>query len=148
MIDHLLDEAANRLSNMHLNVPPEFMIELKAIKGSRDGPIGRRREIFNYCLLNHYRDGEEYMSYHTDDESSLHPYFPIASVSFGSTRSFDIRPRKKEDAGKKSRVDRIPLGDGDLLVMFPPMQDYYEHGIPVEKRALGDRINLTFRRVK
>ncbi|KAL7506861.1 hypothetical protein ACHAXN_004075 [Cyclotella atomus] len=148
MMNHLLDAAANHSNSMHMHVSPEFMDEIKAVKESRDAPIGSRREIFNYCLLNHYRNGEEYMSYHTDDESSLHANFPIASVSFGSTRNFDIRPRNKDEAGKKSRLDRIPLGDGDLLVMFPPMQEYYEHGIPVEKRVVGDRINLTFRRVR
>ena len=143
-----------------LIVPLEFMAELKAIKKSRDDEPDsinndnnsinnkNRREIFNYCLLNHYRNGEEYMSYHTDDESTLHPQYPIASVSLGSTRNFDIRSRTKDASGKKGRLDRIPLGDGDLLLMFPPMQKYYEHGIPVEKRVMEDRINLTFRCVK
>ena len=101
------------------------------------------------------------MSYHSDDESSLCPYSPIASVSFGVTRSFDIRHKKKlltkdnsssgsssnKNDKKRSRIARIPLGDGDVLLMFPPMQEHYEHSIPVEKRVIGERINLTFRRL-
>lgn len=151
LLEHLLDDSAkyHRKSKHDLIVPPEFMAELKAIKESRDDPDGSdKREIFNYCLLNHYRNGEEYMGYHADHESTLHPHYPIASVSLGSARNFDIRARTKDANGKKLRLDRIPLGDGDLLLMFPPMQEYYEHGIPVEKRVAEDRINLTFRCVK
>jgi alkylated DNA repair dioxygenase AlkB len=88
------------------------------------------------------------MGYHADDEATLDHTAPIASVSFGVTRSFDIRPRKKMSDGKKSRLARISLGDGDLLVMLSPMQEHYEHAIPVEKRVSGERINLTFRRIR
>ena len=147
IMGHLLDESAKHFNNKQFIVPREFLCELQTIKESRDEG-DNKREIFNYCLLNHYRHGEEYMGYHADDEPSLHPYYPIASVSLGSTRNFDIRHRKKNDDGKRPRLERIPLGDGDLLLMFSPMQEYYEHGIPVEKRVLGDRINLTFRRVE
>ncbi|KAL7485796.1 hypothetical protein ACHAW6_011390 [Cyclotella cf. meneghiniana] len=142
-------EAPLNIGSKHFAVPPEFLGVLKDVEDSKNDPKDRSRsEIFNYCLLNHYRNGEEYMSYHSDDESSLHPHYPIASVSLGCTRSFDIRQRKKGETGtKKSRMNRIPLGDGDLLLMFPPMQEHYEHCIPAEKHVVGGRINLTFRRV-
>lgn len=87
------------------------------------------------------------MGYHSDDEASLDVQIPIASVSLGITRHFDIRPRKEGMHSKRSRVARIDLGDGDLLCMFHPMQNHFEHSIPVEKRVSGERINLTFRRV-
>ena len=129
-----------------LPISRDFIDLLNSTKhGTGDG-----KEIFNYCLCNHYRNGEEYMGFHADDEGSLDPHTPIASVSFGVTRNFDIRARKKKkngDAGGRPRLARIALGDGDLLLMFPPMQDHYEHSIPVEKRAAGERINLTFRRI-
>ena len=146
MLHHLLlHESVTTTNKEHLVIPLEFLDALRTIQQSNR--TGKRPEIFNYCLLNHYRNGEEYMSYHTDDESSLHPQYPIASVSFGSTRNFDIRLRRKDDTGKRSRLERIPLGDGDVLIMFPPMQTYYEHGVPVQKLVDGERINLTFRRV-
>mmetsp|Transcript_14477 Transcript_14477/g.21339 ORF Transcript_14477/g.21339 Transcript_14477/m.21339 type:complete len:92 (-) Transcript_14477:520-795(-) len=88
------------------------------------------------------------MGYHSDNESSLDPHAPIASVSLGVSRNFDIRPKKKANGSeKRSRVKRICLGDGDLLLMIHPMQSHYEHAIPVEKRITGERINLTFRRL-
>lgn len=147
VLSYFLDDSAKYSCREKLVVSSEFLDALRLIKEERN-KSGKSSEIFNYVLLNHYRNGEEYMSYHTDDESSLHPHYPIASVSLGSTRNFDIRYRMKDDDGKKSRLDRFPLADGDLLLMFPPMQQCYEHGIPVEKRVVGDRINLTFRRVE
>jgi hypothetical protein len=147
MIEYILS-SLETIEEDYFSLSREF-IEL--IKKSHDHE--RRIEIFNYCLLNHYRSGEEYMSYHSDDEPSLCSYSPIASISFGVTRSFDIRQKKKmtKDSGstneKRSRIARIPLGDGDVLLMFPPMQRYYEHALPVEKRVVGQRINLTFRRL-
>ena len=122
-------------------VPDQFIQMLKSLDAEED--------VFNYVLLNHYRTGDDSMGYHSDDESSLDPVCPIVSVSLGATRSFDIRPKKNMQGEKQSsRIARIPLRDGDMLVMFPPMQQQYEHAIPVEKKVLGDRINLTFRRVR
>ena len=127
-------------SKKNPTISPEFIEFLKAIKNG-DG------ELYNYCLLNHYRNGEEYMGYHADDEAALDPEAPIASVSLGVSRSFDIRPKKKDANKKRARVARIALGDGDLLLMLSPMQNHFEHAIPVEKRVAGERINLTFRRI-
>ncbi len=129
----------------HLRISPEFIKLVEEVKNRSEGE--QKKEIFNYCLLNHYRSGEEYMGWHSDDEKMLDLHSPIASVSFGVTRNFDIRARKKTSGERRTRSARIPLGDGDLLLMFPPMQYHYEHGVPVEKRVAGDRINLTFRRV-
>ncbi|KAK1743425.1 2OG-Fe(II) oxygenase family protein [Skeletonema marinoi] len=133
---------------MDLSLSSEF-IELVKQSAARSKQDEQRLDIFNYCLLNHYRNGQEYMSYHSDDEASLCQYSPIASISFGVTRSFDIRQKmtKGNKNETRSRIARIPLGDGDILLMFPPMQQYYEHALPVEKRVVGERINLTFRRL-
>ena len=161
MIDYILNNI-NRLER-DLCLSQEFIELIKKSNNSHDDKEtnnnnnnNKRIDIFNYCLLNHYRNGDEYMSYHSDDESSLCPYSPIASVSLGVTRSFDIRHKLTKDSNsssgstndkKRSRIARIPLGDGDVLLMFPPMQQHYEHSIPVEKRVNGERINLTFRRL-
>lgn len=124
----------------HSTISPEFIEVIKSIKHG-DG------ELYNYCLVNHYRSGEEYMGYHADDEATLDPEAPIASVSLGVSRNFDIRPKQKDANNKRARVARIALGDGDLLLMLSPMQNHFEHAIPVEKRVAGERINLTFRRI-
>ncbi|KAL9188357.1 hypothetical protein ACHAXT_006735 [Thalassiosira profunda] len=133
------------ICNHILRIVDEGKKPKNMVHAAKEGKAGN--DLFNYCLLNWYRSGEEYMSYHSDDEDALNPDAPIASVSLGVTRSFDIRPKNKDACGKRSRVSRIALGDGDLLLMLPPMQNHYEHAIPVEKKATGERINLTFRRV-
>ncbi len=131
-----------------LYLSSEF-IQLVKKSAARSKQNEQHGDIFNYCLLNHYRSGEEYMSYHSDDEPSLCPHSPIASVSFGVARSFDIRQKvtKSNKNEKRSRLARITLGDGDVLLMLPPMQQHYEHALPLEKRVVGERINLTFRRL-
>jgi len=146
IIDYVLEitKDGSEVNTKNLSIPHELIELAKSIK-NRKGD--EKEEIYNYCLLNHYRNGEEYMGYHADDEASMQQSIPIASVSLGITRSFDIRPRKKDCDGKRKRVARLPLNDGDLLLMFEPMQQHYEHGIPVEKKVVGDRINLTFRRI-
>jgi len=145
LCDHILDMVENDSlkSEKNLSISPDFIELVKSTKSSKDA----KNEIYNYCLLNHYRNGEEYMGYHSDDEATLDLSTPIASVSLGITRHFDIRPRKKNSSNNRSRVARIALGDGDLLLMFFPMQNHFEHSVPVEKRIRGERINLTFRRI-
>jgi alkylated DNA repair dioxygenase AlkB len=94
---------------------------------------------FNGCLFNHYRDGHDRMGWHADDEPEIDAGQPIASLSLGATRSFQLRRR---DGAERHSLE---LSDGDLLVMTPPCQQQWVHGLPVRKRVTTPRINLTFR---
>lgn len=98
---------------------------------------------FNHVLLNRYRDGNDSMGWHSDDEPELGRQPPIASVSLGATRDFLVRPRGK---GAERRVS-IALGPGDLLLMTGATQHRYVHSLPKRKAAAEERISLTFRRV-
>jgi hypothetical protein len=40
------------------------------------------------------------------------------------------------------------LADGDLLVMEAPTQQHWLHALPERRRVTGERINLTFRRIR
>jgi len=40
------------------------------------------------------------------------------------------------------------LGHGSLLIMGGAMQEHWQHQIAKTKRAIGGRINLTFRKIK
>ncbi|RZK36462.1 MAG: alpha-ketoglutarate-dependent dioxygenase AlkB, partial [Pedobacter sp.] len=46
---------------------------------------------FNSVLLNYYRDGNDSVTWHSDNEKALGTHPTIASVTFGQVRSFDIR---------------------------------------------------------
>jgi alkylated DNA repair dioxygenase AlkB len=96
---------------------------------------------FNSALANLYRDGRDRLGFHRDSEPELGPEPLIASVSLGETRRFRLRERK----GRGSLG--MDLAHGSLLVMAGATQRNWLHAVPPTTRAVGPRINLTFRRV-
>jgi alkylated DNA repair dioxygenase AlkB len=97
---------------------------------------------FNSVLLNYYRDGQDSMGWHSDDEPSLGRNPLIASVSFGAERKFMLRHRQK-----KSSRQEIVLRHGSLLVMGGALQHHWQHQLPKSKKVREARINLTFRNI-
>lgn len=97
---------------------------------------------FNSVLANRYRDGRDYMGWHSDNESELGPQPVIASLSLGATRRFVLKHRREP-----SRKLELPLAHGSLLVMRGDTQANYRHSLPRTARPVGERINLTFRLV-
>ena len=97
---------------------------------------------FNAVLLNLYRDGRDGMGWHADDEPELGRDPVIASVSLGAPRRFCLRHRRRKDL----KLD-LELPHGSLLVMAGPMQHHWVHALAKTRRPVGERINLTFRRV-
>lgn len=95
---------------------------------------------FNSVLLNLYRDGDDKVSWHADDEKSLGKEINIASISVGAERDFQFK--SKHNSADK---EEIVLTHGSLLVMHSPIQDHWLHQIPVRKKVSEPRINLTFR---
>jgi alkylated DNA repair dioxygenase AlkB len=96
---------------------------------------------YNSVLVNLYRDGNDSVSWHSDNEDVNGSEPTIASVSLGATRRFDLRHK---ESGETVRVD---LEDGSLLVMSGLSQHCWVHQIAKTKTKVGPRINLTFRRV-
>ena len=94
---------------------------------------------FNGCLFNCYRNGEDRMGWHADDEPEIDASQPIASLSLGATRTFQLKQRRGDERHS------LELADGDLLVMEPPCQEDWVHALPVRKRVSTVRVNLTFR---
>lgn len=97
---------------------------------------------FNFVLINYYRNGDDYMGWHSDNEKSLGPKPDIASISLGAARDFLFR--KKED---KSIKKKIHLESGSLLIMKGNCQSEWQHSLPKRKRVKEERINLTFRKI-
>jgi alkylated DNA repair dioxygenase AlkB len=98
--------------------------------------------IFNACLLNLYPDGEVGMAWHSDNEPELIPDGIIASISFGATRTFQL---KHKQTGEK--ID-IKLENGSLLLMDMESQQHWLHQLKKEMKVKEPRINLTFRHFK
>ncbi|MES2454786.1 MAG: alpha-ketoglutarate-dependent dioxygenase AlkB [Bacteroidota bacterium] len=96
---------------------------------------------FDRVLLNLYRDGKDSVAWHSDNLPADGKHHHSASVTFGDTRIFKVRHK----SNKEIRQLNIPLTHGSLLLMAETMQEYYEHRVPKTARAIGPRINLTFR---
>jgi len=98
---------------------------------------------FNSVLLNLYRNGQDSMGWHSDDEPELGPEPVIASVSFGATRDFALRHKHQ-----KTHKMKLSLPSGSLLLMSGRLQQCWQHRVPKTCLPVGERINLTFRLIK
>ncbi|MFK8136812.1 MAG: alpha-ketoglutarate-dependent dioxygenase AlkB [Bdellovibrionales bacterium] len=93
----------------------------------------------NSCLINRYRDGEDYMGWHKDNEKELGDSPYVASYSLGSSRDFLF---KNENASYK-----IELPNNSLFLMKPNFQSNFKHMLPKRKRVKNERYNLSYRKV-
>lgn len=108
-------------------------------------------ETFNFVLVNRYKDGNDHIGEHRDDERDLVPGASIAGLSFGQSRDFVLK--HKDSRGKNAKHKdiqpvKINLGHGSLLVMKHPTNCDWYHSVPSRKGAAGVRISLTFRKLR
>ena len=94
---------------------------------------------YNYCLLNRCRSGSDSMGWHADDEPEMGNL--IGSLSLGATRKFRIR----HNVTRQTKT--FLAGNGTLIIMAGTMQQYWQHEVPKTKQNVGERINLTFRKI-
>jgi alkylated DNA repair dioxygenase AlkB len=99
------------------------------------------RHGFNSVLGNLYRNGQDSMGWHSDQEKVLGRNPVIASLSLGQERLFKLRHNKTGET-----VD-IVLADGSLLLMAGALQHHWRHCVPKSAKATNPRINLTFRKI-
>ena len=97
---------------------------------------------FNSVLCNYYRNGQDSMGFHSDNEKELGLNPIIASVNFGESRRFIFR--RRDD---KTIKHELVLTHGSLLVMSGAMQHHWVHAVPKEPKKTKPRINLTFRHI-
>ena len=96
---------------------------------------------FNSVLANLYRDENDSMGLHSDDEKELGINPVIASLSLGESRDLYFKHKNM----KKSL--NIPQKNGQLIVMHGETQKYWKHEIKKTKKLKKPRINLTFRNI-
>ena len=96
---------------------------------------------FNSVLANLYRDGNDSMGLHSDNEKELGKNPVIASLSLGESRDIYFKHKNK----KSNLV--IPQINGQLMVMYGKTQEYWKHEIKKTKKFKKPRINLTFRNI-
>ena len=95
--------------------------------------------LFNRALVNYYRDGNDSVDWHADDELELGPDPIISSLSLGAERVFQLRHNKTGE------ILSLNLPHGSLLLMGSRVQHYYQHRLAKVKTLDSPRVNFTFR---
>jgi alkylated DNA repair dioxygenase AlkB len=130
--DHPFAYTYSNKTKEALKWTPE-LLELKAIVEDKSSAK------YNSCLLNLYHNGDEGVSWHSDDEKELTKYATIASLSFGAERKFVFKHKEN------GSVVNTFLEHGSLLLMKGSTQTHWLHSLPKSKKVLRPRISLTFR---
>lgn len=120
-------------------IPKPWVEPLLTIKKACEELSGA---IFNSVLANLYRDGNDSMGWHADNEPELGPNPTIASVSFGAERRFDLRHRISNEKVQ------IVLPHGSILVISGETQSHWMHSIAKTKKVRKPRVNLTYRLIQ
>jgi len=123
-------------SGIDMNAKP-WTNELLFIKDRIENHSGLK---FTSVLLNYYRNGNDSVSWHRDNEKVLRINPVIASVSFGASRTFKFR-----HVDDHKLVKSIELTNGMYVLMKGETQHKWEHTIPKTSRMVKGRISLTFR---
>ncbi|MDG9924852.1 MULTISPECIES: alpha-ketoglutarate-dependent dioxygenase AlkB [unclassified Pseudomonas] len=97
----------------------------------------------NGVLLNYYRDGNDSMGWHSDDEPELGRNPLVASLNLGGPRRFDLRRK-----GSGRIEHSLQLASGSLLVMAGATQHHWQHQVAKTRKPVAPRINLTFRLIR
>jgi alkylated DNA repair dioxygenase AlkB len=115
----------------------------ETVKTIHDRVADLSGSTFNSVLINYYRNGQDSVAWHADDETELGDTPVIASVSLGAERIFELKQKHQTPAKKI----KLLLRHGSLLIMGGTMQQHWLHQLPKEKGLLEARINLTFRNI-
>ncbi|TNN24542.1 DNA oxidative demethylase ALKBH2 [Liparis tanakae] len=94
-------------------------------------------------------DGRDHMGEHRDDERELDPLSPVASVSLGAAPDRIFRHRDARGSRRRRQMEpvKLELAHGSVLLMNPPTNTLWYHGLPVRRNTAQPRVNLSFRRV-
>ncbi len=126
-------------SGITMNTMP-FTPTLLQIKNKIEEKV---EEKFNAVLLNLYRDGNDSVGWHSDDEKELGNNPIIASLTLGEERMFHLRHKNN-----KLLKSKFLLQHGSLLLMKGKTQHFWQHQIPKSMKVSKPRINLTFRIIR
>ena len=94
---------------------------------------------FNSALANLYRNGDDKVGWHSDNEPEFGIDPVIASLSLGAMRRFDFRRtettiNRKGEREETKVTKKENLASGDLVVMSGASQREWTHRIPPQKK--------------
>jgi alkylated DNA repair dioxygenase AlkB len=146
--------------------PPllEFTPTVALIKTAAEETVGHE---LNHVLIQLYRDGNDYISEHSDKTLDIVRGSKIVNASFGARRTMRLRRKKKAvnsdtveqpNLGEPRETQRIPMPHNSLFILGLETNRSWLHGINADKRLAaerspeeqaygGKRISLTFRSI-
>jgi len=116
---------------------------------------GYNHPKLNSCLVNKYRNGNDTIKEHKDNQSNFLENPTVLSLSLGEARTIIFRrtiyskeyPNSiKKDKEKSDYNFKIELESGSLLIMAGAVQKYFSHQISKEDDKLL-RYSCTFRQI-
>ena len=98
---------------------------------------------YNSVLIHLFKNGDQSMPSHSDDESCIDDDSDIVTVSLGAERTLVLR-----DIVSDQVVQSVKLAHGSISRMSKASQKYYRHEIPKDPYCTEPRASLTFRLIK
>lgn len=122
----------------------EWSESILALKKMIEVNLSQRGLIFefDYVLMNLYRNGDDKIAFHCDDEAISTDKNIVASISLGATRIFKMVHKQK----KQHNTYDFIASHGSLIIMRGDTQLNWLHSIPGDNTVTEPRINLTFRK--
>ncbi|BDD04291.1 alpha-ketoglutarate-dependent dioxygenase AlkB family protein [Aureibacter tunicatorum] len=115
---------------------PDYLMDLRMKVETQTG------FDFNSVLINYYRNGDDGMGWHSDDEKELGMNPAIASYTIGAERRFSLKHKSKP-----LKPVNIVLPNNSLLLMSGQLQHHWKHALPKVRHLENPRLNFTFRKV-
>ncbi len=127
--------------NINMNLPQHFLIYYNYVKS-----LDSR---YNQVVANWYKDGDDYIQYHSDCEIEMIPgqeimMLPLYGESNNKNfRVFSFLPK----LGVNSIYDKINIHEspGLLITMCGKIQEEFRHSLEKTSNQVPPRISLTFR---
>jgi len=139
----------------------QLMVDNIFTENINDHYMGCNKPQLNSTLINYYRDGNDYIKYHHDDEKIFGDNPTVCILTFGVER--ELRFKRTINSSNKEMHKRfsISMNDeenelnkgfilkpGSLFIMMGSVQKYYCHGIDKDSSITDSRYSLTFREHK
>lgn len=95
---------------------------------------------FNSVLITKFRDGNDYLSFHSDNEPSIHQDSQILTISLGETRTVQFSSLNP----LTPHSSLVEVSHGSVYCMSRESQNFFKHCVP-KVHCSHPRISITLR---
>ena len=145
----LFGDTPHILNNATKQLTPKLIRDGSTLSRVLDTVNCKLGTAFNSILVNKYNNKNIYLEWHQDNEEDIDESSPIATLSVGYPRRFQISHHKQDRHGTQNI--EIIVRNNSVLIMKPGLRkEYYPRvcaGRKTEKYRKGMRYSLTFRRL-